>query len=270
MDIEDPVQTFGEYEFDLDEVVYRLQHLLFLSVQILCLSFIVSPIVSDVVFETWYFKEVSFMGQSVNTIFFFNFFVSFLLSVVILSSYIVFQIFLWLDTAFLEDERLLYRFLNGFWLFFFLLALGAAIFLIFPLYWITVLQGIKFLNIQNFQSIVDLSQFTDLLAFLVFSTWVWSLTPILQIVILYLNLITVENLISNWKYVIIFSMLGCGILTASADPLPQLLLALVINLFFIFSLILYKSLFHNMCVLFDEKSLTTEDDDDLFLMFLWE
>ena len=75
-------------------------------------------------------------------------------------------------------------------------------------------------------------QYFEFILVLFYSTGLAFQIPILQILIGLLNIVSPKQMLSAWRYVIIFSTILGAILTPSTDPLTQLLLSLAILLLY--------------------------------------
>jgi sec-independent protein translocase protein TatC len=75
-------------------------------------------------------------------------------------------------------------------------------------------------------------QYFEFILVLFYSTGLAFQIPILQILIGLLNIVSAEQMLSAWRYVILLSTILGAILTPSTDPLTQLLLSLAILLLY--------------------------------------
>ena len=75
-------------------------------------------------------------------------------------------------------------------------------------------------------------QYFEFILVLFYSTGLAFQIPILQILIGLLNIVSPKQMLSAWRYIIIFSTILGAILTPSTDPLTQLLLSLAILLLY--------------------------------------
>jgi sec-independent protein translocase protein TatC len=75
-------------------------------------------------------------------------------------------------------------------------------------------------------------QYFEFILFLFYSTGLAFQIPIIQIVFGLLNIISAQQMLTSWRYVILLSTIIGAILTPSTDPLTQLLLSSAILLLY--------------------------------------
>jgi len=75
-------------------------------------------------------------------------------------------------------------------------------------------------------------QYFDFILILFYSTGLAFQIPIVQILVGLLNIISANQMLSAWRYIILLSTILGAILTPSTDPLTQLLLSLAILLLY--------------------------------------
>jgi len=75
-------------------------------------------------------------------------------------------------------------------------------------------------------------QYFDFILILFYSTGLAFQIPIIQILVGLLNIISANQMLSAWRYIILLSTILGAILTPSTDPLTQLLLSLAILLLY--------------------------------------
>jgi len=84
------------------------------------------------------------------------------------------------------------------------------------------------------EPIWSLDQYLDFIVILLISTGLAFQVPIVQILLGLLNIITIDKMISLWKYILLFSTVVGAILTPSVDPITQILLSsAVFTLYFL-------------------------------------
>jgi len=79
-------------------------------------------------------------------------------------------------------------------------------------------------------------QYFEFILVLFYSTGLAFQIPILQILVGLLNLVSIQQMLSAWRYIILSSTILGAILTPSTDPLTQLLLSLAILVLYFFGL----------------------------------
>jgi len=75
-------------------------------------------------------------------------------------------------------------------------------------------------------------QYFEFILVLFYSTGLAFQFPVIQILLGLLNIVSVKQMLSAWKYVILISTIIGAVLTPSTDPLTQLLLSLAILLLY--------------------------------------
>nr|YP_009296384.1 Sec-independent translocase component C [Thorea hispida]AOM65319.1 Sec-independent translocase component C [Thorea hispida]ARX95879.1 Sec-independent translocase component C' [Thorea hispida]UNJ79164.1 Sec-independent translocase component C [Thorea hispida] len=93
------------------------------------------------------------------------------------------------------------------------------------------------------EPIWSFEQYFNFILILLFSTALAFQIPILQLLLGLLNIISSQQMISVWKYVILTTTIIAAIITPSTDPLTQILLSLAIIILYIYGIGLLK-LFH--------------------------
>jgi len=76
------------------------------------------------------------------------------------------------------------------------------------------------------------NQYFEFILVLFYSTGLAFQIPIVQILLGLLNIVSAEQMLSVWRYIILVSTIIGAVLTPSTDPLTQLLLALAILLLY--------------------------------------
>ena len=79
-------------------------------------------------------------------------------------------------------------------------------------------------------------QYFEFILVLFYSTGLAFQIPILQILIGLLNIVSVNQMLRAWRYIILLSTIFGAVLTPSTDPLTQLLLSLAILLLYFIGL----------------------------------
>jgi sec-independent protein translocase protein TatC len=118
----------------------------------------------------------------------------------------------------------------------FILGLNFSFFLLIP-------AALKFFITYSFEIIEPLWSFEQYISFILLlflSAGIIFQIPILQVVLSLTNIITGKKMLSCWKYIIVFSTILSAILTPSADPITQILLASAI--FFLYLLGSFSSI----------------------------
>nr|YP_009297157.1 Sec-independent translocase component C [Porphyridium sordidum]AOM66500.1 Sec-independent translocase component C [Porphyridium sordidum] len=90
------------------------------------------------------------------------------------------------------------------------------------------------------EPIWSLDQYLDFIVILLISTGLAFQVPTVQVLLGLLNIVNVNQMISYWRYILLFSTVIGAILTPSVDPITQILLSLaVFSLYFFGVLILH-------------------------------
>ncbi|CAA2975506.1 sec-independent translocase TATC, chloroplastic [Olea europaea subsp. europaea] len=75
------------------------------------------------------------------------------------------------------------------------------------------------------ESLWSIDQYFEFVLVLVFSTGLSFQVPVIQLLLGQLGLVSSEQMLSVWRYVVVGAVIAAAILTPSTDPLTQLLLA---------------------------------------------
>ena len=75
-------------------------------------------------------------------------------------------------------------------------------------------------------------QYFEFVLILLFSTGLAFQLPILQIVLCILRIISGNQMVAIWRYVVLFSTIVGAVLTPSVDPLTQILMSSIIVLLY--------------------------------------
>jgi len=93
-----------------------------------------------------------------------------------------------------------------------------------------------FLNYSNevIEPLWSFDQYFEFILILFYSTGLAFQIPIIQILLGLLNIVSVEQMLGSWRYIILISTIIGAVLTPSTDPLTQLLLSSAILLLYLF------------------------------------
>lgn len=86
-------------------------------------------------------------------------------------------------------------------------------------------------------------QYFDFILILLISTGLAFQIPIIQIIIGFFNIISAQQMLNSWKYIVLFSTVLSAIITPSTDPITQIFLSLAILMLYfggVFILIILK------------------------------
>ncbi|KAL0408916.1 UNVERIFIED_CONTAM: Sec-independent protein translocase protein TATC, chloroplastic [Sesamum radiatum] len=75
------------------------------------------------------------------------------------------------------------------------------------------------------ESLWSIDQYFEFVLVLMFSTGLSFQVPVIQVLLGQLGLVSSEQMLSIWRYVVVGSVIAAAILTPSTDPLTQMLLA---------------------------------------------
>jgi sec-independent protein translocase protein TatC len=92
-----------------------------------------------------------------------------------------------------------------------------------------------FLNYSktSIQPLLSFNQYISFIGVLFFSTGILFQVPIIQVILSLLNIISGKKMLELWKYVVIGSTIISAIFTPSADPVAQIILAIVLIVLYI-------------------------------------
>lgn len=103
----------------------------------------------------------------------------------------------------------------------FVLGLNFSFFVLIP----AALQFFINYSIEVVEPLWSFDQYIGFLIILFLSTGIIFQIPIIQVVLSLANILDEKTMLSYWKYILVFSTIVAAILTPSADPITQLLLA---------------------------------------------
>ena len=81
---------------------------------------------------------------------------------------------------------------------------------------------------DNIEPLLSFNQYVGFIGVLFFSTGLLFQIPIIQIVFCLLNIFSGKKMLEIWRYIVLGSTVISAIFTPSADPVTQILLALVL------------------------------------------
>ena len=158
--------------------------------------------------------------------------ISFYTGLLFSSPFIIGQLILFLLPGLTKKEtRVILSLLSGS---FILFGLGVA----FSYYSIIPAALNFFLNYSEevLEPLWSFDQYFEFILVLFYSTGLAFQIPILQILIGLLNIVSVNQMLRAWRYIILLSTIFGAVLTPSTDPLTQLLLSLAILLLYFIGL----------------------------------
>lgn len=124
------------------------------------------------------------------------------------------------------------------------LLLGSLVLFIFGLafsYYILIPAALNFfLNYSEevLEPFWSFDQYFEFILVLFYSTGLAFQIPIIQILIGLLNIVSIKQMLSAWRYIILVSTILGAILTPSTDPFTQLLLSIAILLLYFAGLVI--------------------------------
>jgi sec-independent protein translocase protein TatC len=72
------------------------------------------------------------------------------------------------------------------------------------------------------------NQYFDFVAALIFATGLAFQIPIIQVVLGLFGIVSGQNMLSAWKYVVVLSTILAAIITPSTDPLTQIIMSVAL------------------------------------------
>ena len=209
-----------------EELRKRIFLIFWLILFFTCVSFIeVKSLVKILEFPI---SNVKFFQLSPGEYFLSTLKISFWTGLLFASPFVLGQIILFLVPGLTEKEiNLVFPLLIGS-LLLFLLGLG------FSYYTLTPAALNFFLNYSEdvLEPFWSFDQYFEFILVLFYSTGLAFQVPIIQILIGLLNIISAEQMLSAWRYIIVLSTIIGAVLTPSTDPFTQLLLSLAILLLY--------------------------------------
>lgn len=92
------------------------------------------------------------------------------------------------------------------------------------------------------EPIWSFEQYFDFILVLLISTGLAFQVPVIQIIIGLLGIISTEQMLHNWKYILLLSTVISAILTPSTDPVTQSLLSIAILMLYFTGIVILKLL----------------------------
>jgi len=83
-------------------------------------------------------------------------------------------------------------------------------------------------NKNNIEPLLSFNQYISFIGVMFFSTGIVFQIPVIQVLLSLLNIVSGKKMLEIWKYIVIGSTIISAIFTPSADPLTQILLAVVL------------------------------------------
>lgn len=225
-----PVELELPFSEHIDELRQRILFILVIVSLLTCVSFIeVKDLVRILEIPV---SNVKFFQLSPGEYFISTIKISFYTGLLFSSPFIVFQLILFLLPGLTKNEAkiILPLLLSSLILF----CLGLA----FSYYTLIPAALNFFLNYSEevLEPFWSFDQYFEFILVLFYSTGLAFQIPIVQILLGLLNIISPQQMLNAWQYIILFSTILGAILTPSTDPLTQLLLSTAILLLYFFGL----------------------------------
>ena len=172
---------------------------------------------------------VKFLQLAPGEFFFTSVKVAFFFGALIVSPFLIYQLFLFIVPGMTVNERqiLLPFALSSGTLFF--LGVGFS-------YWVLIPAALNFF-INYGSDVVEplwsFEQYLDFVLLILLSTGLYFQVPIIQVVLGLTGIVTSEKMLSSWRYVVLGSTIIGAILTPSTDPITQILLSSAILALFL-------------------------------------
>ena len=172
---------------------------------------------------------VKFLQLAPGEFFFTSVKVAFFFGALIVSPFLIYQLFLFIVPGMTVNERqvLLPFALSSGTLFF--LGVGFS-------YWVLIPAALNFF-INYGSDVVEplwsFEQYLDFVLLILLSTGLCFQVPIIQVVLGLTGIVTSEKMLSSWRYVVLASTIVGAILTPSTDPITQILLSSAILALFL-------------------------------------
>lgn len=211
----------------IEELRQRIFHIFWAILFITILAFIeVKFLVKIIEFPV---ENVKFFQLSPGEYFVSTVKIAFYTGILFGSPFLISQIILFLVPGLTENEtRIILPLLFGS---LFLFGLG----LLFSYYVLIPAALNFFLNYGNdiIEPLWSFEQYFEFIVILFYTTGFAFQIPIIQIILGYLNLVSGQQMLAAWRYVILLATIIGAILTPSTDPFTQLLLSAAIVLLYL-------------------------------------
>ena len=214
----------------IEELRQRIFFLVWIVLALTCLAFI--EVKSLVQILELPISNVKFFQLSPGEYFISTIKISFYTGLLFSSPFIIGQLILFLLPGLTKKEtKIILPLLLGSLLLF---GLGLA----FSYYTLIPAALNFFLNYSEnvLEPLWSFDQYFEFILVLFYSTGLAFQIPILQILIGLLNIVSVTQMLSAWRYIILLSTIFGAVLTPSTDPLTQLLLSLAILILYLVGL----------------------------------
>lgn len=211
----------------IEELRQRIFHIFWAILFITILAFIeVKFLVKIIEFPV---ENVKFFQLSPGEYFVSTVKIAFYTGILFVSPFLISQIILFLVPGLTENEtKIILPLLFGS---LFLFGLG----LLFSYYVLIPAALNFFLNYSNdiIEPLWSFEQYFEFIVILFYTTGFAFQIPIIQIILGYLNLVSGQQMLAAWRYVILLATIIGAILTPSTDPFTQLLLSAAIVLLYL-------------------------------------
>jgi len=149
---------------------------------------------------------------------------SFFFGLLIFSPIFFNQLILFLFPGLNEKEKIIIPFLTITSIILFFIGLIFSYFVLIPL---TLNFFINY-GKNTVEPLLSYNQYINFIGLMFFSTAILFQIPIVQIIVCFLNILSGQQMLQAWKYIVICSTIISAVFTPSADPITQLLLAAVL------------------------------------------
>ena len=214
----------------IEELRQRIFHIVWITLFLTCIAFFeVKFLVKILELPV---SNVKFFQLSPGEYFISTIKISFYTGLLFSSPFIISQLILFLLPGLTKKEtRVILSLLSGSLVLF---GLGLA----FSYYTLIPAALNFFLNYSEevLEPLWSFDQYFEFILVLFYSTGLAFQIPILQILIGLLNIVSVNQMLRAWRYIILLSTIFGAVLTPSTDPLTQLLLSLAILLLYFIGL----------------------------------
>jgi len=164
---------------------------------------------------------VKFLQFAPGEYFFASIKIAFFSGILITSPLILYQIFLYVLPGMTKKERdILLPMTIGSGLLFGI-GLGFSYFFLVP----AALQFFITYGSEIVEPFWSFDQYFDFIAVLIFTTGLAFQVPVIQVILGLLGIVSGQNMLSAWKYVVVMATALAAIITPSTDPVTQILMA---------------------------------------------
>nr|QUE28898.1 tatC [Porphyropsis coccinea] len=211
---------FNDSEMTISEHFEELRHrvlfsILFFVVITALIFFYIEPIVLLLQLPA---HGIQFLQLAPGEYFFSTMKIAFYLGLILASPFFIYQVIVFITPGLTRSERSIIVPLIISSVLLFLCGLGFCYFVLIP----AALTFLISYGADLVQPLWSFEQYFDFILVLLISTGIVFQIPIIQVIFSVLNLVSSNQMLSIWKYVLVLSTVIGAVLTPSTDPITQI------------------------------------------------